>query len=126
MSNGRGREAEHRRRQLQERLAFGPGYVDEHDLVFREADRQPVHPNSFSERFKSEARRAGLPVIRLHDLRHTHVTLLRKMGVPVEVVSKRVGHASPSITSDIYSHVAEDPALQREAAKRVAALLRTS
>ena len=48
------------------------------------------------------------------------------MCIPVEVVSKRVGHASPSITSDIYSHVAEDPALQREAAERVAALLRPS
>jgi len=45
-------------------------------------------------------------------------------SVPVEVISKRVGHASPSITSDIYSHVAEDPALRREAAERVAALLR--
>ena len=44
----------------------------------------------------------------------------------MEVVSKRVGHASPSITSDIYSHVVEDPALQPEAAERVAALLRPS
>ena len=113
---------EHRKRQLAERLAFGAGYQDEHDLVFREADGQPVHPANFSALFKAHARRAGLPVIRLHDLRHTHVTLLRKMGVPVEVVSKRVGHSSPSITSDIYSHVVEDPALQREAAERVAAL----
>jgi hypothetical protein len=45
------------------------------------------------------------------------------MGVPVEVVSKRVGQSSVSITLDVYSHVAEDPALQREAAERVAALL---
>jgi integrase len=113
---------EHRKRQLEERLAFGPAYQDDHDLVFREADGRLVHPRNFSDRFRAAAKRLGLPRIRLHDLRHTHVTLLRKMGVPVEVVSKRVGHSSPSITSDIYSHVAEDPALQREAAERVAAL----
>jgi integrase len=113
---------EHRKWQLAERLAFGPGYEDDHDLVFREADGRPVHPATLSSAFRAEAKRAGLPQIRLHDLRHTHVTLLRKMGVPVEVVSKRVGHSSPSITSDIYSHVGEDPALQREAAERVASL----
>ncbi|MGH3019167.1 MAG: tyrosine-type recombinase/integrase [Gaiellaceae bacterium] len=114
---------EHRKRQLAERLAFGPGYEDEHDLVFREADGRPVHPSTFSSAFLAQTKRAGLPRIRLHDLRHTHVTLLRRIGVPVEVVSKRVGHSSPSITSDIYSHVGEDPALQREAAERVAALI---
>ncbi|MGH3006033.1 MAG: tyrosine-type recombinase/integrase [Gaiellaceae bacterium] len=87
-----------------------------------EPDGGLVHPANFSERFQAAASRAGVPVIRLHDLRHGHVTYMRKLGVPVEVVSKRVGHASPSITADIYSHVAEDPTLQREAAERVAAL----
>ncbi len=62
-----------------------------------------------------------LPVIRLHDLRHTHATLLLADGVPVEVVSERLGHASATITLTVYQHV--HPGMGREAADRFAALL---
>ena len=43
--------------------------------------------------------------ITFHGLRHSHITLLLKSGVPVHVVSARAGHAKPSITLDTYSHL---------------------
>ncbi len=61
------------------------------------------------------------PVIRLHDLRHTHATLLMANGVPVKVVSERLGHASATITLTVYQHA--HPGMGREAADRFAALL---
>jgi integrase len=56
-----------------------------------------------------------MPVIRLHDLRHTHGTLLIKAGVPVKVVSERLGHATPAFTIDTYQHVL--PGMQADAAR---------
>jgi integrase len=61
-----------------------------------------------------------LPKIRLHDSHHTHATLLAD-GVPVKVVSKRLSHASPTITLTVYQHV--HPDMGREAADRFGALL---
>ena len=51
-----------------------------------------------------------LPVIRLHDLRHLHASLLLKAGVPVHVVAHRLGHADPSIALRVYAHVLDDQA----------------
>ena len=62
------------------------------------------------------ARRSGLHGIRLHDLRHTHATLMLKAGVHPKVVSERLGHANIGITLDIYSHVL--PGLQEAAAEK--------
>jgi Phage integrase family len=58
-----------------------------------------------ANRFGRLAAGAAVPVIRFHDLRHTHATLLLKAGVPVHVVAQRLGHASPALTLSIYSHV---------------------
>ena len=60
-------------------------------------------------------------MIPLHDLRHTHATLLLPDGVPVKVVSERLGHASATITLTVHQHV--HPGTGREAAGRFAALL---
>ena len=60
-------------------------------------------------------------MIRLHDLRHTHATLLLAAGEPVKVVSERLGHANATITLTVYQHV--HPGMGREAADRFAALL---
>jgi integrase len=111
---------EHRRRQLEERLAFGRGYGDQ-DLVFVREDGSPVHPDYFSERFERAEKDAGLPRIRLHDLRHTHATLALQAGVHAKVVSERLGHATVGITLDTYSHAI--PAMEEEAAARVAAIV---
>jgi integrase len=59
-------------------------------------------------------RRADVPVIRLHDVRHTHATLLIKEGVPVTVVSERLGHATTAFTIETYQHVM--PGMQADAA----------
>jgi integrase len=73
-------------------------------------------------RCRKELGTEALPVIRLHDLRHTHATLLLLAREPVHVVSARLGHASPVVTMTIYAHVL--PGSQREAADVFARLIR--
>jgi integrase len=80
-------------RALQRAEATATG-VELDDWVFTDGDGQPVHPHAVGPAFERIARRAGVPVIRLHELRHTHGTLLIKAGVPVKVVSERLGHAN--------------------------------
>jgi integrase len=115
---------EHRKRQAEERLAFGPGW-GEHpladDLVFRQADGSPVVPHLFSLAFTQAVKNAKLPPIRLHDLRHTHIALLGEAGVPPKVIQERVGHHSAGFTLDNYGGTF--PAQHEEAARRFAALL---
>lgn len=110
----------HRRKQAAEQLAFGRDYL-ESELVFRDPDGAPVSPNALSNAFKHRIRLAGVPTIRLHDLRHTHATLALQAGVHAKVVSERLGHSTIAITLDTYSHAI--PAMQEEAAERVAALV---
>ena len=74
-----------------------------------------------SKLFAQAAKNAGLPHIRLHDLRHTYATLALGAGVHPKIVSERLGHANIGITLDSYSHCL--PALSEEAACRVAALV---
>ncbi len=109
-----------RRTQAERRLLLGPGYRDS-DLVFCHEDGAPLRPDTVAPRFKRLARAAGVPVIRWHDLRHTHATLALQAGVHPKVVSDRLGHASVAFTMDVYS--ASIPAMQAEAADTVAALI---
>ena len=82
--------------------------------VFTNANGKPIHPHSISQTFERIVKRAEVPRIRLHDLRHTHGTLLIKAGIPVKVVSERLGHGNPAFTIDTYQHVL--PGMQAEAA----------
>ena len=109
----------HRKRQLEERVLAGDAWQDE-DLVFCDELGGPLHPDRFTRTFQSAARRAGVPRIRLHDLRHTWATLALTAGVHPKVVSERLGHATTAITLDVYSHV--QPILDAEAAGTVADL----
>ena len=111
---------DHRRRQLEERLAVGSGYMDD-GYVFARPDGRPWNPELISRVFDRLAARTGLPRIRLHDLRHTHTTHLLAAGVNVRIVSQRLGHASVAFTLDIYGHVL--PGQQASAAEAVAALV---
>ena len=97
----------------EERLLVGAGYQD-HDLVFARPDGTPTNPDLFSQSFDRFVARSALPRIRLHDLRHTHASILLKAGVPVKVVSERLGHASPAFTITVYQHVL--PGMQADAA----------
>jgi integrase len=110
----------HRLRQQDERSEWGRDYQD-HDLVVCKENGEPIHPHTFSQLFERLLRNAGLRRIRLHDLRHTHATLALKAGVPVKVISERLGHESPAFTLKQYAHVI--PGMQAEAAARVAELL---
>lgn len=83
--------------------------------VFTNAAGNPIHPHSISQTFERIVKRAGVPKIRLHDIRHTHGTLLIKAGVPVKVVSERLGHGNPAFTINTYQHVL--PGMQAEAAR---------
>lgn len=110
----------HRAAQAAEKLLVGPGYTDR-GLVFANPDGSPVHPEVLSKAFKRVAGTVGLPVIRLHDLRHTWATLALAGGVHPKVVQERLGHANVSITLNIYSHVA--PSMHDDAAVLVAGLV---
>jgi integrase len=109
-----------RARQAAEKLACGIGYR-ETDLVFTQVDGSPVHPQTLTETFARRVKSAGLPTIRLHDLRHTHVAHLLAAGANVKIVSERIGHASSSFTLDRYGHLIEGQ--QASAAAAVADLV---
>jgi integrase len=97
-------------------------------LVFGDIEGAHRNPEHTSRQFVRDVARCratvgagGLPMIRLHDLRHTHATLLLLARVPVHVVSQRLGHCSPDVTMTIYAHVL--PGNQREAADTFARLI---
>lgn len=73
--------------------------IESRGWMFTDTNGEPIHPHSISQSFERIARRAGVRVIRLHDVRHTHATLLIAAGVPVKVVSERLGHAMSAVTS---------------------------
>ena len=83
-------------RRIEEDESFDPG--DDDAFVFARPDGAPLHPHLLSDAFKKLVKRSGLPRIRLHDLRHTHATLLLKSGAPIKVVSERLGHSTPGFT----------------------------
>jgi integrase len=109
-----------RKVQTAERLAWGPAWTDS-ALVFTREDGRPLHPREVTRAFTRHLLAAELPMIRLHDLRHTHATLALAAGVHPKVVQERLGHANIAITLDTYSHAV--PALEEEAARTVAALV---
>ena len=96
-------------------------FVRPAELVFVDRWGQLVHPSWVTARFRELAAGAGLPRIRLHDLRHTHATLALQAGIHPKIVSERLGHSTVSLTLDVYSHAL--PHLQREAADAVGRLL---
>jgi integrase len=110
----------HRSRQREQHLALGVTATAS-DRVFTGDLGDPLRPDSVGQAFRRLVMSADVPVIRLHDLRHTHASHLLRAGVNVKVVSDRLGHASVSFTLDTYGHVM--PGQQAEAAAAAAALL---
>ena len=102
-------------KQREQREALGMTW-SESDFVFAHTDGSPFYPNTVSKRFGELVKKAGIPHVRLHDMRHTHATLMLKEGVNPKTVAERLGHASVVITLDTYSHVL--PGLQEEAAAK--------
>ena len=91
------------------------------DHVFATATGEPIHPDGFSQLLNRLVAGAGVPRLRLHDLRHTHASLLLKESVPIKVVSERLGHATPGFTMATYQHVL--PGMQAEAARLFSSLI---
>ena len=83
--------------------------------VFTDGDGEPIHPHAVYEAFRRIVANAGIPAMRFHDLRHTHGSLLIAEGVPVKVVSERLGHAHIAHTLETYQHVL--PGMQADAAR---------
>jgi integrase len=115
-----GRLRTHKEVQALERAAWGTGWHDS-GLVLTREDGRPLRPEYVTRHFQRLAGEAGLPVIRLHDLRHTNASMALAAGVHIKVVSDRLGHSTTAITADLYTHVNRN--VGRAAADRIAEVL---
>lgn len=102
--------------QNEERMVAGEGW-NENGLIFTTKVGTPINCRNLLRDFKLLLQKAGLPEIRFHDLRHTAASLMLNHNIPVIVVSRRLGHAKPSITLDVYGHLF--PSFQAEAAQQI-------
>ncbi len=110
---------EHRRQQVSERLAAGPDWQD-HGFVFTTSIGTPLEPRNMTRWWHGLCEHAGVPRRRFHASRHTAATLMLAEGVPLEVISKTLGHASMALTADVYAKVGH--VAQRQAADAMDAL----
>lgn len=97
-----------RKVQMAERLEWGPAYRGDEDLVFTWEDGRPVLPDYVTKAFGVRSTSLDVPRLKLHELRHTHATMLLRDGVPVHVVARRLGHRDPSVTLNVYADVIPD------------------
>jgi integrase len=112
---------DHRKRQVEERLRHNTFWKD-HGLVFTTLVGTPLNRhNVFSRSFKPLLRRAGLPDIPFHALRHSFATLMLAGGEHSKVVQEMMGHSGIRVTMDFYSHVLPD--MQKEAVYRLGMML---
>lgn len=110
----------HQIHQLETKLAAGPDW-EENDLVFCTMFGTPLNPNWVLKRFKSLLKKASLPDIRLHDLRHSVATILLSMGTHPKIVQELLGHNRIQETIDTYSQVL--PTIHRDAVSKLENLL---
>jgi integrase len=94
---------EHRDLQARERTALADAW-QEHGLVFPSEIGTPMEPRNLSRHFATMRATAGMPDVRLHDLRHTVVSVLMDLGVPPHVVQAIARHSDVKITLQIYAH----------------------
>ena len=111
---------EHRERQRRDAASWGPAWTDT-GLVFTREDGTALHPELVSRTFERLVRDAGLPPIRLHDLRHGAATLALAGGADMKVVSHMLRHSSITITADTYTSVLPETA--RHAAEAAVAIV---
>ncbi len=111
----------HRTDQAQWFYANGLGRTTAERLVF-ERGGEPWVPNTFGTVSMRALRDAGVPHVRLHDLRHTFASMALEAGVDLKTVSNALGHSTISTTADIYAHVTDS--LMRDAADRIDAIVR--
>jgi integrase len=110
----------HRDRQRAEAKAYGPDYRAS-GFVFANLNGDPMAPDRLTRTFRQLAAEAGLPPVRLHDLRHGAATLALAAGVDLRIVQEMLGHSSIVLTADTYTSVL--PQVAHAAAEKVAALI---
>lgn len=93
-----------KREHMERKLEYGI----EMEYILCWEDGRPMDPHYISQNFPKMLKEYNLPQIRFHDLRHTHATLLLKLGTNAKVISERLGHSTVSFTLDTYSHVSTD------------------
>lgn len=108
----------HRPRQAGQRLLVGPDWEGT-GLPFMTVVGGPLHPRNLVRAFDQAARQAGVPRIRVHDLRHNAASVALRQGVHPKLLQEMLGHANVAITLGTYSHVTEE--MHREAAERIGA-----
>ena len=113
----------HRERQETDAALLGLPLTDG-TLVFGHADGSPRTPSTLTLAFRRLVQRLGLGHVRLHDLRHTMASLYLEQGVNPKTVSERLGHASVTITLDLYSHCL--PGVQEAAAAQFDAAMESA
>jgi integrase len=107
----------HQGQQLLHKTQLEGAYQDQ-GLVFADPLGDPLNPMAVTRAFQSLAKKAGLNGVNIHTLRHFHASVMLQAGQSWVTVSKRLGHASASITADIYAHCL--PGWQKEAANAFA------
>lgn len=106
----------HREKLEIEKVTYKDKYED-HDLVVCTLYGKPIDGKNFNRTFKDVATKLELPLITIHDLRHTHATALMGANIHPKLISERLGHANIGITLDIYSHIL--PSMQKEVANKL-------
>ena len=96
---------DHRKHLLETRLLLGQGRLASDDLLFANLEGRPLRPSAVSSDWGDLAERIGIPDITFHALRHTHASQLIAGNVDIVTISKRLGHARPSVTLAIYAHM---------------------
>lgn len=109
--------------QAAERLAAGSEYLDHGagGFVFAQDRGDPYREDALMQLFRRTLAKLGLPTVTLYSLRHGHASLLLEAGVPLKVVSERLGHSSIQLTADTYSHVSDQ--MQQKAVEQFASYL---
>jgi integrase len=110
----------HRKRQIEDRLKWSTAWVDSGRVFVRE-DGSELHPADVTVLFGDLVEAAGLPPIRLHDLRHGAASIAKLAGIDTKVISEMLGHSSRKITDDTYTSIFVEVA--REAAEAAAAVV---
>ncbi|RBQ14479.1 hypothetical protein DP939_40115 [Spongiactinospora rosea] len=112
----------HRKQQAEEHLAAGQDWADS-GFAFTDELGRPLHPQHLTDQFHLLAYEAGLPPIRLHDLRHGAASMMLAAGVELKIVQETFGHVSSTFTRDTYTSVY--PEVAAAAAEQTAALITT-
>jgi integrase len=108
---------EHRKAALERRMHLGAGRLPDDALLFANLEGEPLQPSNVSSDWGDLAGRLGMPEVTFHGLRHTHASQLIAAGVDIVTVSKRLGHAKPSVTLAVYAHM-----YQKDDSKAAAAI----